>query len=91
MKRPSAYLPVAMSSVVLMLIVVHVARFGNVREADEGTEAHLFQLLMPAQVPIIAFFATKWLPRSGTNALRILIAQGAAMLAVFTAVFLLRL
>ena len=30
---------------------------------DEGTIAHLWQLLMAGQLPVLAFFAIKWLPR----------------------------
>ena len=56
MKQPSAILPVAMSIVALALVLGHVAVYGIVHEADEGTPAHLFQLLMAAQVPIVAFF-----------------------------------
>jgi hypothetical protein len=80
-----------MSSVVLALILLHIVRFGIVHEVDEGTEAHLFQILMPAQVPIIAFFVIKWLPRSRRQALEVLTLQGVAALAVFAVVFFLRL
>ncbi len=44
---------------------------GLVREPDEGTIAHLWQLLMAGQMPFLAFFAIKWLPPSSkTDALR---------------------
>jgi hypothetical protein len=91
LKRPSAFLPPAMSLFVLALIVAHIARFGAVREADEGTEAHLFQILMPAQVPIIAFFAIKWLSRGRRQALEVLALQVGAALAVIALVFFLEL
>ncbi len=91
MKRPSAFLPPAMSLFVLALILARIARFGIVREADEGTEAHLFQILMPAQLPLIAFFAMTWLPRKPTQAYEVLGLQIAAALSVFAVVFLLRL
>jgi hypothetical protein len=58
-RQPSAFLPVAMSLIALALVLGHVALFGVVHEADEGTAAHLWQLLMAVQVPIIAFFAIK--------------------------------
>lgn len=87
LKRPSAFLPLLMSVTVLTLIVVHIARFGTLHEADEGAEAHLFQILMPAQIPIIVFFAAKWLPRSRTQALTVLTLQVAAALVVFAVVF----
>ena len=91
MKQPSAFLPVAMSFAALATVLVHVARFGVVREADEGTAAHIFQLLMIAQVPILAFFAIKWLPRSPRQALPILALQAAAALAALAPVFFLNL
>ncbi len=86
-KRPSAFLPLAMSLVALAIVLVHLARFGAAREADEGTSAHLFQLLMAAQVPIVAFFAIKWLPQAPGPALQILALQAAAVLAALAPVF----
>ena len=63
-KQPSAWLPVAMSCAALATVLVHIALFGAAREADEGTAAHIWQLLMAAQIPIMAFFAIKWLPQA---------------------------
>jgi hypothetical protein len=91
MKRPSAFLPVAMSLAALAMVLGHVAIFGTAREADEGTAAHVFQLLMIAQVPIMAFFAIKWLPRTPRQALKILVLQAGAALAALAPVFLLNL
>ena len=89
MKQPSAILPVAMSSVALALVLGHVAVYGIVHEVDEGTPAHLFQLLMAGQVPIVAFFAIKWLPRDPGPALKVLAVQAGAALAAFASVFFL--
>lgn len=91
MKQPSAFLPMAMSLAALTLVLGHVAMFGGAREADEGTAAHLFQLLMVAQLPIIAFFAIKWLPLNPRPALAILALHLAAAIAALTPVFLLGL
>lgn len=91
MKQPSAFLPVAMSLAALATVLGHVAMFGAAREADEGTAAHIFQLLMIAQVPIIAFFAIKWLPRTPGQALQILALQAGAALAALAPVFFLNL
>lgn len=90
-KKPSAYLPVAMSLLALATVFVHVARFGVAPEADEGTAAHVWQLLMGSQVPIIAFFTIKWLPQAPRQALPVLALQGAAVLAALAPVFLLGL
>lgn len=72
--------------VALAVVVIHVAIFGAAREADEGTAARIFQLLMIAQVPIIAFFAIKWLPGTPREAVRILALQFAAAFAAIAPV-----
>lgn len=69
----------------------HIAVFGPVREADEGTAAHLWQLLMALQVPVVAFFALKWIPQAPRQALLILTLQVIAALAALAPVFLLKL
>jgi hypothetical protein len=87
MKQPSALLPIAMSLAALALVLGHAAIFGIVNEVDEGAAAHVFQLLMAAQVPIVAYFAVKWLPRVPGQALRVLALQASAALAAFAAVY----
>ena len=91
LKQPSALLPVAMSFAALATVLAHVVMFGIVREADEGTAAHIFQLLMTAEVPIVAFFAIKWLPRIPRQALQVLALQVGAALAALAPVFFLDL
>jgi len=59
LKQSSAYVPVAMSCAALATALAHVARFGVAREADKRTPAHIFQLLLIAEVPTVAFFAIK--------------------------------
>ena len=83
----SAILPVAMSLAAIALVVGHAAVFGVVHEADEGTAAHIFQLLMVAQVPVVAFFAVKWLPRLPRQALRVLALNACLWLVAFAAVY----
>ena len=90
-KRPSAFLPVAVSLAALGTVLGHIVMFGVAREADEGTAAHVFQLLMIAQVPIASFFAIKWLPRTPREALQVLALQAGAALAALAPVFLLSL
>lgn len=86
-KRPSAFLPVAMSFAALALVLGHVIMFGAVREADEGTAAHIWQILMAAQVPIVAFFAIRWLPPTPKDALLVLALQAGAALAALAPVY----
>jgi hypothetical protein len=90
-KQPSAFLPIAMSFAALATVLVTVAMFGVVHEPDEGTAAHIWQLLMAAQVPIVAFFAIRWLPRAPRQALCILALQAGAALAAMAPVFFLKL
>jgi hypothetical protein len=80
-----------MSLAALATVLVYLAKYGVVREPDEGTAAHLWQLLMAGQLPVIAFFAIKWLPRSPRPALYILAFQAAAALAALAPVFFLQL
>lgn len=86
MKQPGALLPVVMSFVSLVMVVGHVVMHGAVREADEGTAARAFQLLMVAQVPIAAFFGIRWFPRFPRQALQVLPVQAAAALAALAPV-----
>jgi len=90
-RKPSAFLPVAMSFGALATVLVSIAIFGVVHEADEGTAAHIWQLLMGAQAPIVAFFAIKWLPQAPRPALYILALQAGAALAALAPVYLLKL
>lgn len=91
MKHPSAFLPVGMSLAALALVLGHLAIFGIVRGGDEGASAHLYQLLMISQVPIMAFFAFNWLRQSPLQALKVLALQVAAACAAFAPIFILDL
>jgi hypothetical protein len=91
LKQPSASLPVAMSLAALAVVGVSIGISGVVHEADEGTAAHLWQLLMAGQVPIVGYFAIKWLPRAPKEALQVLALQAVAGLAALAPVYLLHL
>lgn len=88
-KRPSAFVPVAMSFGALVIVLVHIIVSGVARQADEGTAAHLWQLLMAGQIPVVAFFAIRWLPQSPRSALPVLVLQAVAALAALAPVYLL--
>lgn len=79
--RPSAWIPLAMSFAALGTVVGHLAMFGHAPEVDEGTAAHLFQLLIALQIPVVAFFAAKWVKRRPVPALMVLGMQVLAMAA----------
>ena len=83
-KRPSAFIPVALSVAALATVIGYAAMFGTARQADEGVAAHIWQLLMVGQVPVMAFFAMRWLPTKPREALLVLALQvGAALAAMF--------
>ena len=54
LKQPTAFLPLTMSAIAIATLLIHLARFGVTREADEGAAAHIWQLMMGLQVPLIA-------------------------------------
>jgi hypothetical protein len=84
LRRPSALIPVTMSLIALGIVIGYAAMFGTARQADEGTAAHFWQLLMVGQAPVVAFFAIKWIPIQPRQALLVLVVQvGAALAALF--------
>src|SRR6266480_7913058 len=85
-KRPSAFLPITMSLLAVAVVLTHIAFFGTARQPDEGTAAHLWQLLMASQLPIVAFFAIRWLPRAPRYALAVLALQAGAAIAALAPV-----
>lgn len=87
MKRPTAWIPVAMSLAALAIVFIHIMMFGVAPEADEGASAHLWQILMAGQLPIIAFFAIRWLPKNPKAAIGVLALQAVAGLAAMAPVF----
>jgi hypothetical protein len=93
MKQWSAIVPVAMSVTALTLVLVRVALVGTGPEvvvngrADEGAVAHTWQLLMAGQLPVLAFFAIRWLRKAPRQALGVLAVQAGAVLAAMAPVF----
>lgn len=88
-KKPGAWLPVLMSLGALALVALQLAIHGIQPEADEGAVAHLWQLLMLTQLPLIAAFAFRWLRRARRQTLTILAAQLLALASAALPVFLL--
>jgi hypothetical protein len=89
LRRPSAFLPIAMSLGALATVLGFLALHGPAPQADEGAAAHVWQVLMACQVPIVVFFVFKWVPQSTRQAVSILALQVGAALAAMTPVFLL--
>jgi hypothetical protein len=78
-KRPSGFLPVVMSVAAVVIVVSAIAHEGTVRQPDEGAAAHLFQLLAVGELPVLAFFAAKWLRSDALAALTVLALQAVAL------------
>jgi hypothetical protein len=84
MKRAVKFAPIVMSLIALALVIEGVLEFGHNPPKDEGWQAHLFQILMVVQLPIIlTFIAMGWRslkqnwPVLGTQVLCWLLALGA--------------
>jgi len=84
LKKPSGFVPVLMSVAALSLLVGYIVTGphapnliteNGVTREDEGAAAHLWQLLMGLQLPIIFFFAVRWLPRQPKAAVMVLAMQ----------------
>ncbi len=92
LRRPSAFAPLAMSGAALALVLGAIAfNRGVPHDTDEGAVAHLWQILMVAQMPVILFFALRWLPRAPRQSWPVLAIQVGAVLAAMAPVFLLGL
>ncbi|MDO8522455.1 MAG: hypothetical protein Q7S08_04185 [bacterium] len=105
MKKPSAWIPIALSLAMLTFILTLLAIQGvptpsadgtcigtcGRQNKDEGVGAHLFQLWLVLEVLMIPFFAVKWLPRAPKQTLAVLAIQIIAVLATCFPVFYLEL
>lgn len=89
--KPEAWLPFFMSLSALILLMAYVALVGVHTTQDEGGAAHLFQLIMALQTPVIIYFAIKWIPRQPKDAYKILVAQLVAFTFPFALVFFLEM
>lgn len=90
-RQPAAWTPIAMSLLALAIVLGHVVIHGSAREADEGSAAHAWQLLMAAQAFLIVLFALRYLPLDRPQALRVIALQLIVALAACAPVLLLGL
>lgn len=90
-RRPSAFVPISMSVVALVMVLGAVAVSGVKHGQDEDAMAHIWQILMAGQLPLLAFFLIKWLPRAPQAALSLLALQILAALAAMAPVYILGL
>ena len=90
-RLPGAFVPMAMSLSALAIVFAHIAFYGIAPQADEGAAAHLWQLLMTLQLPILVIFAVRWLPKAPRQTLGVIALQAAAFCASLAPVFFLKL
>ena len=94
LKKPSAWVPIALSLAMLVFIFSYIAIVGISapdQNADEGVAAHLFQLWLVLEVLMVSFFAIKWLSQRPKEALFVLAIQIIAVLAACAPVFIFEL
>jgi hypothetical protein len=77
-------------SALLMLGIVAVL-YGIVREHDEAAIAHIWQLLIVGQLPFLAYFLIRWLPRTPGPTACVFVLQITAVLAAIAPVYFLGL
>ena len=98
LKKPSAWIPIAIPLAFFAYLVIYISLFGIVPEADgvcigtcrrddEGTGAHLFQLWLLLEPFMLGFFAVKYLPLARKETLQILALQIVAALLPISVVF----
>jgi hypothetical protein len=90
LKQPGAWIPLAMSFVALAVVLGHVAMYGTARQADEGAAAHLWQLLMAVQIPVVLFFVVSRFGKNLQQTVLVLALQAVAYLAALAPVYLLK-
>lgn len=90
-RKPSAFVPMAMSLTALAVLLGSIAASGVVHDTDEGAIAHIWQLLMAGQLPILAYFVIRWLPRAPRQTLFVLALQIGVALAALAPVYFLGL
>lgn len=91
-RRPSAWLPLIFSVAALAVVLTAIAINGGVpHQSDEGTAAHLWQILMFCNALAIGYFLMKWVAVAPRQSLPILGVQLAAALAAMAPVYFLHL
>jgi len=90
-RQPSALIPLTMALMALAVVMIHIAVYGAAREADEGPTAHIWQILMVAQLPALVVFGIRWLPKAPRPAIGVMALLAAAILAAMAPVFIFHL
>jgi hypothetical protein len=96
MHKPTAYCPVGMSMLALFVVLIAVAVGATASVApdgrpDEGPAAHICQMLIVAQLPIMAAFSWRWARGSAKGAAQVLMLQIVSLVLALAPVFIFRL
>lgn len=76
---PTALVPIGLSLGAVLIVLLHFGFFGSDPAPDDGATAHVWQLLMAAQIPAIWLFTAKWFRRARRPCLHVLTVHGAAI------------
>lgn len=90
-RRPIAWIPIAMSLATLVMVVAAIGLSGTTRQEDEGAPAHIFQIWLILEMLLVAAFAIEWVPRRPKEALIVLAVQVSCALAACAPVLYFRL
>lgn len=91
LKLPSAFAPLAMSCAAFITVLLHLHLSGLAQEADEGAAAHIFQMLIVAQIPFTAFFAWRFVPMAPKSAVTVILLQACGVVIAIFPVWWLKL
>jgi hypothetical protein len=89
LKHPTAFLPITLSLCALATVLVFLVLHGPAPQVDEGAAAHIWQLLMAAQVPVVVIFMITWVQKFPKQTLLILAIQVTAALTAMAPVYFL--
>lgn len=76
---PTALLPIGLSLGALLVVLIHIAFFGAASAPDEGAAAHVWQILMFAQIPALTLFIGRWFRIARRPTFHVLVLHGVAI------------
>ena len=90
-RQPSAIFPMAMSIAALTAVLIRLVAIGVAPHIDEGATAHIWQMLMAVQVPVMAWFLFQWFRKAPRLTLGIFAIQATLAVVALAPVYILRL
>jgi len=87
----SGFIPIYLSLAALAVVVLSIILNGVTPGRDEDAFAHIYQILIAAEVPVVGFFVVRWIRTSFWLCFRILVVQAIALATALLPVWLLHL